>query len=279
MHSTKHFELPPSRLMHGITMSRLQPFRPVLRWPGGKSRMLRYLLPLIPKHVCYCEPFAGGLALLLAKPRSDVEIINDLNGDLVALYRSIQYHLPELLRELSFLISSREILAGFIRQPGLTDIQRAARFYYRNRTSFAGTMRSFAVAKTKGGGAGFPQDLNRDLLGQARERLDRVVIENVSYERCLSLYDSPETFFFIDPPYLNSKADAYAGWTEAQIRDLAARVAGLAGQWVVTLDDSAFNREVFKGYKIDSVESRNGTANVRKVASRMCEIIVRKETV
>jgi hypothetical protein len=85
--------------------------------------------------------------------------------------------------------------------------------------------------KPRAAGAGFPQELNRDLLEQARERLDRVVIENVSYERCLSLYDS------------------------------------------------AFNREVFKGYKIDSVESRNGTANVRKVASRMREIIVRKETV
>lgn len=239
--------------------------------------MLKYLMPLIPNHTCYCEPFAGGLALLLAKPRSPVEIVNDLNGDLVALYRSIQYHLPELLRELSFLISSRELLAGFNRQPGLTEIQRAARFYYRNRTSFAGTMKSFAVAKTKGGGAAFPQALNQDLLGQARERLDRVVVENVSYERCLSLYDSPETFFFIDPPYLNSKIDAYDGWGETQISDLASRVALLKGQWVVTLDDSPFNREVFRGYHIESVESRNGTANVLKSDSRMKEIIVRKD--
>ena len=79
-------------------MTTTKTIRPILRWPGRKTRMLKHRLPLIPEHVCYCEPFAGSLALLLAKPRSQVEIVNDMNGDLVALYRNLQYHLPELLR-------------------------------------------------------------------------------------------------------------------------------------------------------------------------------------
>lgn len=79
----------------------MNPARPILRWPGGKRRMLKRILPKITPHVCYCETFAGGLAVLLAKERSEVEIVNDLNGTLVALYRNLQYHLPALLAEMN----------------------------------------------------------------------------------------------------------------------------------------------------------------------------------
>jgi DNA adenine methylase len=256
--------------------NRPQKVKPVLRWPGGKTRLLKHLLPLIPPHECYCEPFAGGLALLLAKERSPVEVVNDLNGDLVALYRCIQYHLPELLRELSFLISSRQILKEFINQPGVTDIQRAARFYFRSRTSFGGTMRSFGVARTRGGaGSGFNRIVNEELLGPARERLQGVMIENLPYGRCMELYDSPNSFLFLDPPYLNATPDAYDGWTEKQLQEFRDRVAKLKGKWVVTLDDSEFNRGLFDGCRIQSFESRNGVVNVGKhPGARFKEIVV-----
>jgi DNA adenine methylase len=180
-----------------------------------------------------------------------------------------------LLRELSFLISSRRVLKDFVAQPGLTDIQRAARFYYKNRASFGGGMRTFAVSKTKGGGASFPQQRNLDLLGGASERLDGVVIENVPYERCFDLYDGPETFFFLDPPYLNSKPNAYEGWTEQDINLLAKRVRDLKGKWLLTLDDSEFNRTAFADYRIQSVSTRNGCVNIRTNPSeRFAEIIV-----
>jgi DNA adenine methylase len=89
--------------------------KPALRWQGSKRRLLKQILPKIKPHTCYCEPFAGGLAVLLAKERSPVEVVNDLNGELIALYRCVQYHLPELLRELGHLVSSREMLrpAGY----------------------------------------------------------------------------------------------------------------------------------------------------------------------
>jgi len=76
--------------------------RPILRWPGGKTRMLKHLLPIVQAtpHVCYNETCAGGLALLMAKERSPVEVVNDVNGDLVALYRNLQFHLPEIVRQM-----------------------------------------------------------------------------------------------------------------------------------------------------------------------------------
>jgi DNA adenine methylase len=238
--------------------------------------MLKHLLPLIPPHVCYCEAFAGGLAMLMAKPRSQVEIINDLNGDLVALYRNVQYHMPAILDELRFFFSSRKTLYDFIAQPGITEIQRAARFLLKNRISFGGQMTSFAVAKTAGGGAAFSRTRNVDLLGKAHERLDNVVIEHLPYQRCMELYDSRETFFFLDPPYLNKPTGNYAGFTEAQMRDLAKRLRSrsLKGKWLLTVDDSPLNRDLFKGCRLRAVETASGCVNRRTSAKTFGELII-----
>lgn len=252
--------------------------RPILRWPGGKSRMLKHLLPLVPDHVCYCEPFAGGLALLLAKERSTVEVVNDINGDLVALYRNLQFHLPALLGEINWLFASRKNPHDFIAQPGLTELQRAARFLLVNRTSFGGNMHSFGVAKTSGGGVGFDRTAVSEALGQAHVRLNKVVVENLPYERCLANYDSRESFFFIDPPYFASATKAYAGWNEKQMTDLRDRVSELKGKWVLTVDDSKLNRELFADFNLRPVRTQNRLCNVRTHGqTKFGELIITKQ--
>lgn len=240
--------------------------------------MLPKILPRITPHVCYCEPFAGALAVLLAKPRSKVEVLNDINGDLIVLYRNLQYHLPELLRELDYLFSSRKALRDFIQQPGITEIQRAARFLLKNKTSFGGGMNSFAISKTTSAGAGFCRETHTALLGEAHKRLDNVVVENVPYERCLDLYDSRDSFFFLDPPYLDAPTGAYAGWTEKQMREFARRVHRLKGHWLATVDDSELNRELFADCQIEAVISKNQRVNVRKKGEAVFgELIVTPE--
>ena len=237
--------------------------KPILRWQGGKTQMLKQILPLIPKHDCYCEPFFGGGAVLFAKERASTEVINDLNGNLVALYRNLQFHLPALLGELDWLFSSRQNLHDFIAQPGLTELQRAARFLLVNQTSFGGNMNSFGVSKTKGGGVGFKHRQMGELLKAANERLDGVVVENISYERCFKNYDSRDTFFFIDPPYENATNGAYQGWDEKQLTNFRREVGRLNGQWIVTLNDSPLTREMFKDCRVQPVVSRNRALNVR----------------
>ena len=241
--------------------------RPFLRWPGGKRRMLKLILPRIPKHVCYCEPFIGGGAVLFAKERSPVEVINDFNDTLVALYRNLQFHLPALEAEIDWLFASRKNLHDFIAQPGLTEIQRAARYLFVNRTSFGGNMHSFGVAKTKGGGVDFRKDIVAKVLGQARERLNGVVVESTSYERCLANYDSKDSFFFLDPPYMNCKQAAYKSWDAADMRKFRKHVEKLKGKWLVTVDDSPLNRELFSDCCIEPVKTKNRLANNRTHAA------------
>jgi DNA adenine methylase len=151
---------------------------PILRWPGGKSRLLKKILPRIPEHECYAEVFGGGLAVFGAKPRSPLEIINDVNGDLISLYLNVQRHLPEMLRQMELVVSSRELFFKYAAQPGFTDIERAARFLIRNRTSFGGKGDTFGVTHTaKGGGAAFYREKATALLEAMHKRLDGVVIE------------------------------------------------------------------------------------------------------
>lgn len=244
-----------------------QRIRPILRWPGGKARMLKLILPRIPKHVCYCEPFIGGGAVLFAKERSEVEVINDFNDTLIALYRNLQFHLPALESEIDWLFSSRKNLHDFIAQPGLTEIQRAARYLLVNRTSFGGNMHSFGVAKTKGGGVNFRKEIVTDVLGKARERLNGVVIENISYERCLVNYDSKDSFFFMDPPYMNCAQAAYKSWDAADMRKFRKHIEKLQGKWLVTVDDSPLNRDLFSDCSIEAVKTKNRLANNRTHAA------------
>jgi len=242
--------------------------RPILRWPGSKSRLLPRILPLISPHTCYCEAFAGGLAVLLAKPRSQVEVINDQSCDLISLYRSLQFHLPELLRQIDYLQSSRKNLKDFCAQPGLTDLQRAARFFLRNRTSFGGGMNSFAIAKTAGGGAAFWRGKATVILGEAHHRLDGVVVENLPYERCLENYDSRESFFFLDPPYVDAPTGAYDGWTNKDARALRRRLEKIKGKWLVTINDSPDTRALFSDCRVEAVETVNQRSNRRTTKTR-----------
>ena len=253
----------------------VKPVRPLLRWPGRKSRLMKHLLPLVPEHVCYCEPFAGSLAMLLAKPRAKVEIVNDLNGDLVSLYRNLQFHMPALSAELDWLFASRKNLTDFIAQPGLTELQRAARFLLVNRTSFGGNMSSFGVAKTAGGGVGFNKDMIGAVMGPVRERLNGVVIENISYERCFGNYNSKDSFFFIDPPYLDTQQTVYASWNKDDMRLFRKRVEKLKGKWIVTLNDVPLNRELFSDCTIKATETQNRMVNNRNSKGKVLgEIII-----
>jgi DNA adenine methylase len=249
--------------------------KPILRWQGSKTRLLKQIMPLIKPHVCYCEPFFGGGAVLFAKSRSDVEVINDINGNLVALYRNLQFHLPALLGELNWLFASRQNLKDFIVQPGITELQRAARFLLVNRTSFGGNMNSFGVAKTKGGGVGFNHKQIEELLSQANKRLDGVVVENTSFERCLKNYDSPDTQFFIDPPYEEATNGAYAGWDKKQLAAFRGEVAKLKGNWIVTLNDSPLTRELFSDCNLQPVVTSNRAVNRRTHgAQKFGELII-----
>lgn len=73
--------------------------KPIIPWIGGKRKLAKHILPLFPEHTCYVEPFCGAAALFFMKEPSKADILNDINGDLVNLYRVVKYHLEPLFKE------------------------------------------------------------------------------------------------------------------------------------------------------------------------------------
>jgi DNA adenine methylase len=250
----------------------LPPARPVFSRPGGKTRLLKYILPRIPPHRSYCEPFFGGGAVFFAKPESPVEVINDRDESLTALLRNAKYHLDALLDETDLILNARREFEDFVEQEGLTEIQRAARWFVRNRLSFGGTGTSYAIARTQP----LPSRTQRLVaLRSLSARLDRTSVECRAWSQIVAAYDTPETFFFFDPPYFDSGGDAYAGWSEAELRAFCDRIRTLQGAWMVTFQDCSQIRTMLAGYPVEEVKRANGIGNrTGKKGRTYAEVII-----
>lgn len=197
-----------------------------------------------------------------------MEVLNDINGDLINFYRCVRFHADVLLTELEFVLNSRQEFRDFRTQPGLTDIQRAARWFHRNKTCFGAQMGSFAP------GVSTSRSSRLEAIRALNLRLDRVCIENLDWLRCLDLYDRPDTFFFLDSPYTECDAGMYASWTNVDVQRLRDRLVQVRGRWLVTLNDTAAIREIFAGSSIRPVSRQRGIRNAGAESSIYRELII-----
>src|SRR4051794_20058908 len=102
--------------------------KPAFPWAGGKRLLAKHIVPFITPHQLFVDVFCGAGGLFFNKPQSKAELLNDINGDLVSFFRCAKFHLAELLREPELNLNSRADFYDFKKQPGLTDIQKAARW-------------------------------------------------------------------------------------------------------------------------------------------------------
>jgi len=239
--------------------------KPVFPWPGGKSWAVRYVLPRIRKqrHVCYCEPFGGGLAVLLAKELSKIEVVNDINSELINFYRCVRFHRDALIEELQWALSSREEFAALKKRQGLTDLQRAAGWFRLQSMSFGGDGDSYGVQRQPGGAVNKSRHGLLEKIDALNARLDKVNIENLDWPRCIQLYDSARTLFFVDPPYTGCQLKTYAAWSHQEMTRLRDLLAGVKGHWLLTVNDTAANRAVFGklGGRISALKRCRGISN------------------
>jgi DNA adenine methylase len=244
-----------------------------LAWVGGKSQLTDKIIPLIPPHTCYCEVFAGAAWMLFRKDESKVEIINDINSDLVTLYRVIKNHLEEFIRTLKWLLVARDEYDRFmLMEPStMTDIQRSVRFFYIMKTGFGARLKgqSFGIAASQ------PSRFNllriEEELSDAHLRLSRVYVENRPFKAVIDRFDKPETFFYIDPPYWG--CENYYGnglFSRDDFTVLRDRLAQLKGKFIMSINDVPEIRELFKDFTILEVPtkyslSQNGIKSVTEL--------------
>jgi DNA adenine methylase len=230
-----------------------------LNWLGGKSLLADQIIPLILPHHCYVEPFAGGAWVLFKKPPSRVEVLNDINLDLVTLFRVVQNHPEELLRQLNWtLVARADFERHLAADPAtLTDIQRAARFYYLMRAGYGADVVSprFSVGTMR------PSNLNvpniKESLMAAHQRLARAYIENRPYGQIIDRYDGPSTFFYLDPPYFNREHYYGKGIFErADFERLAHQLQSIKGKFILSLNDVPDVRRIFARFTVTEISTR-----------------------
>lgn len=228
--------------------------QPIIPWIGGKRRLADVLISRFPPHSCYVEVFAGGAALYFLRPPADVEVINDINGELVNLYRVVKHHLEEFVRQFKWALSSREVFKWLQATPPvtMTDIQRAARFYYLQHNAFGARLegQTFGTATTS------PPGLNllrlEETLSAAHLRLASTFIEHLPWRECIERYDRPHTFFYMDPPYWETEGYGVPFGLE-EYHAIAAVMRSLQGKAILSINDHPTMRQVFDGLDVDVV--------------------------
>lgn len=247
-----------------------------LAWLGGKSRLADTIIDRMPPHTAYCEVFAGGAWVLFKKPESRVEILNDVNRELVNLYRVVKHHLHALVEQFRWMLVGRDEFDRFLRTPAetLTDVQRAARFYYLSKMAFGARVSkpTFGIAAT-----GAPR-LNllriEEDLSEAHLRLSRVFIECKPYAEVIQRFDKAGTLFYLDPPYWGCEGDYGPGiFGRDDFSRLAELLQTIRGKFLLSLNDTPGVREVFGGFPMETVRTTYSIA--AKGTKPVGEVLIR----
>ena len=249
--------------------------KPFIPWMGGKRRLANHILPLFPEHTCYVEPFAGAAAMFFMKEPAKVEVVNDINGELVNLYRVVQHHLEEFIRQFKWALVSRDIYKWEqMKHPEtLTDIQRAARFYYLQKLAFGGKVhgQTFGTATTA------KPRLNllriEEDLSEAHLRLSRVQIEHLDWQKCIKKYDRKHSLFYLDPPYWDTAGYGNEFGIE-QYTEMAEMAGKIKGKMIISVNNHPEMRKAFKGLKIKKVPIKYTVGGSQK-SETVSELIIR----
>lgn len=246
--------------------------KPPISRMGGKSKLRKTIIEMIPQHNCYVELFFGAGWVYFGKEPSKVEVINDIDKELINLFKMIKYHAPELERQLEFEFSGRDVFEEYkdCTLEYLTEIHRAVRFLYIITQSFAGMGRVYGYATTKKP----PQHIfYKDTLLELRERLRSTYVENLSFEEIIKKYDRENSFFFADPPYFETHGYENK-FTEEDHILLRDKLKNINGKFLLTINDHTKVREWYSGFNIREVEVNYSVAKDAKARGKYKELII-----
>jgi len=235
---------------------------------GGKYYLAGWLSEMIPSHVLYCEPFCGAGHLLFSKEFSPVEILNDIDSHLIGFFELLKDDTKrsKLIQTLDNMPYSRRLWQdirinwkqGNISQD---EIERAAWWYYLNRTTFSGDQKrgGFAVPSTTGRNPAQSYFNAVDSLEHIARRLRGVTVECLNYANCIQRYDSETTLFYCDPPYLGVGHYYGNAFTQDDHRTLANLLHEVKGVVMVTHYQNALYDDLYQDWHKFTYESFKGS--------------------
>lgn len=233
---------------------------PIAPYLGGKRLLAKTIVPIIEKipHNIYCEPFVGmGGIFFRRTQKPKCEAISDINNELVNMFRMVERFPDYLADMLKFKICSRAEFKRMLATPPLllTELERAVRFIYIQKSAFGGKVRNQA----------FGVDLSRVRFNSERiipqiqalhERLAGVYIECLPYQEFIKRYDRVDTLFYLDPPYWGS--ESFYGkdfFSRTDFAELAKLLNVIKGKFIMSINDVPEIRAIFKGFYIKEVNT------------------------
>jgi DNA adenine methylase len=249
---------------------------PIIPWIGGKRRLASQILPLFPDHTCYVEPFVGAAALFFLKDRVKTEVLNDVNGELINLYRVIKHHLEEFVKQFRWALVSREQwdLLKITRPETLTDVQRAARFYYMQHLAFGAKVEGQNFGTTATTGPLLNLLRIEEQLSAAHIRLAQATIERLDWKACLKRYDRPHTLFYMDPPYWATEGYGVE-FAIDEYHAMAELMRTIAGKAIVSVNDVPEMRKAFAGLPMKRARIGYTVGRAGKARAQRGELIIR----
>ncbi len=247
-----------------------------ISWIGGKKLLRKKILENFPEQETfdrYIEVFGGaGWVLFSSERHAKMEVYNDVNENLVNLFRCTKHHPEALQKELEFILMSREQFFDAKEQmevKGLTDIQKAARFYILIKESFGSDIKTFGVR---------PKNMANaiEYIYEVSKRLRMVVIENRDFDRILKIYDKKNALFYLDPPYYETEkyySDKFMPQDHVRLKEALEKIKG---KFLLSYNDCEYIRELYDGYSIVEVDrTHNLMQGKEKEKPRYKELLIK----
>ena len=257
------------------------PIHPRLKTPisyyGGKQRILKYILPLIPDHRMYCEPFFGGGAVFFSKKPSESEVINDINGEAVNFYRVVQTDFNALEKEIKATLHSRQLyydaLKIYRNSKEHSDLKRAWAFWTLTNQGFSRQIGSWGYDNTN---IITKAQVNKreNFTRIYAERLKTAQVECKDAIKVILRCDSKTTFHYCDPPYFNSDMGHYKGYTEEDFETLLKTLHKLKGKFLLSCYPPTILNKYIKRYKWHSKSIKKSIAVTPLTNKQKTEMLV-----
>jgi DNA adenine methylase len=267
---------------------------PVLKWVGGKRQLLSVLTPLLPKHITtYCEPFVGGGALLFDL-QPNIAYVNDINSELIRVYNVIKNDVEPLITELQsfknesdYFYAVRDWDRDKAKYPSRTDVQKAARVLYLNKTCFNGLFRVNNAGEFNSpfGNYRNPNIVNAPVLRAVSAYLNTATIylTSTDYETVLESI-SKGTFVYLDPPYDPvSDTSSFTGYVKGgftrtdqiRLRECCDTLNERGIKFMLSNSATDFIKEQYADYKITTVQAKRAINSVASKRGDVDEVVVR----
>jgi len=252
----------------------------VIPYYGGKYEMSKRLIKMLPPHRRYFEPFFGGGSLYFRKPKSEWNVLNDIDSDLVNLYICVANEFDKFSKHVYWYVRSRELYETFVKEIknnnefAIPDPERASKYFFIVRNAFNnvayGSFSKDCYWKTK----------MIDELKMSREKLNEATIENMDYRKLIDRYEVREgDFFYFDPPYVIADTKKYyrnnfTNEMHIEMSEYMDKINSRGGTFMISYDDIPYLRSIYSEYNLNTIDTLYLGSNVEKRSEVKTELLI-----